>query len=252
MGLGDAIMSTAAARRMKQENPSAHVVVGNGREMSWSPVFENNPNITPPERADRSKLEWVRNHAGNRPYIDYQRTSDRIVYREDFSPEKGDFFPNPTDTKFAERFYGDFVVIEPHTKGSFSGNKEWFPAAWQAVADGLARQGRRVIQLGQGQKRGLDGVERVVTPSFRWAMAVLQKASLLVTTDGAMHHAAAAVGTPAVVLWGARTHPKILGYPEHRNLYTGKGESCGSIAPCSHCREAMGRITVGMVLEACS
>jgi ADP-heptose:LPS heptosyltransferase len=253
MGLGDAIMATAQARKAKRENPDAHVIVGDGQTQHWSPVFDNNPNITPPESFDRAKAFWIRNHAGNRPYIDYRRTTPtNIVYREDFAPEPGEFFPNRVDTDFADQKLGDrkgFVVIEPHTKGSFSGNKEWLPERWEAVAEGLKDRG--VVQVGPGQKRALRASERIVTPSFRWALAVLSRASLLITTDGALHHAAAALHVPAVVLWGARTHPTILGYPQHRNLYTGHGESCGSIAPCSHCRDAMKRITVEMVLEAC-
>ena len=247
-------MATAQARRVKQENPDAHVVIGNGHELSWSPVFDNNPNITPPEKFDPKKALWVRNHAGSRPYIDYQRsTPTHIAYRDDFSPEPGDFFQNRVDTGFADRVLGKrtgFVVIEPNTKGSFSGNKEWVWDRWQFLANELVRGGREPVQLGAGQKKPLKGVERIITPSFRWALAVLSRASLVITTDGALHHAAAALKVPAVVLWGARTHPKVLGYAEHRNIYTGDGGSCGAIEPCQHCRDGMKQISVGAVLEA--
>ena len=140
------------------------------------------------------------------------------------------------------------ILIEPHIKGSFSGNKAWFWDRWQDVANKLPN----VMQIGDRNKKPLKNVKRVHTGDFRQALAVVSQASLVITTDGALHHAAAALGKPAVVLWGARTHPKILGYDSHVNLYTGAGESCGSMIPCKHCEDAMKRITVEMVLEAVS
>lgn len=254
MGLGDAIMATAEARRVKGTRPEAQIVIGNGRDIQWSPVFENNPNITLPEEFDPSRAVWVRNHIGSRPYIDYERTTaTHLAYKLDFRPERGDFFPTAKEkARGWELAKGSgFAVIEPNTKGTFSGNKDWRLDRWQAVADGLIKEGSRVLQLGPAGKPALRGVERVITPSFRWAWEILSRASLVITTDGGLHHAAAAVSVPAVVLWGARTHPSVLGYPQHRNLYTGTGESCGSIAFCPHCRDAMLKITPEMALEAC-
>ena len=54
---------------------------------------------------------------------------------------------------------------------------------------------------------------------------------------------------PAVVLWGARVRPVILGYPTQKNIYTGNGKDCGAIEPCRHCAEGMAAITPDMVAE---
>jgi ADP-heptose:LPS heptosyltransferase len=78
-------------------------------------------------------------------------------------------------------------------------------------------------------------------------LAMVAQAKLVVTTDGMLHHAAAAFGVPAIVLWGGVVSPKILGYPTHINIWNG-AQPCGSYAEvCSHCREAMDSISVDQV-----
>jgi ADP-heptose:LPS heptosyltransferase len=250
MGLGDEIMASAWARRAKQKNPDAKIFIGPVNKPEWSVVWENNPNINRPAEFDKhatEKVSWVPHFTGHRPYIN-GCTPGNIIYDEDHRPEPGDVFLTDKELEPFRKYAGS-ILIEPHIKGSFSGNKAWFWDRWQGVVDGLGRTGR-VVQIGDRNKKALHGVERIHTGDFRQALAVVSLASLVITTDGALHHAAAALGKPAVVLWGARTHPKILGYDTHQNLYTGNGESCGSMAPCQHCMQAMKKITVEMVLEA--
>jgi ADP-heptose:LPS heptosyltransferase len=101
----------------------------------------------------------------------------------------------------------------------------------------------------QGPGRKLEGVTQVSTESFRDACSLLDRASFFLGTDGGLHHAAAALGKKAVVIWGGYTHPRNLGYDSHINLHSGV-EPCGNLAPCDHCKKAMDRITVDMVVNA--
>jgi hypothetical protein len=64
-----------------------------------------------------------------------------------------------------------------------------------------------------------------------------------------MHHGAAAVGTPAVVIFGGFIPPAVVGYDMHVNL-TGGAEACGSLNKCLHCRAAMEKISVEEVYQA--
>lgn len=243
MGLGDEIMCSAWARRAKQKHPDRQVFVGKYKP-EWSVVWENNPNICKPDEYKKTGQEvWVTNCTGNRPYIKGV-TATHIIYNEEHKAETGDIFLTEAEI---DRFkdYAGSVIIEPHVKGSFSNNKAWFWDRWQEVAKAIP-----CVQINERAKRGLQGVTRVHTGDFRQALAMIYHAKLVITTDGALHHAAAALGKPAVVLWGARTHPKILGYDTHVNLYTGAGESCGAMAECKHCIDAMKRITPDMVIEA--
>jgi ADP-heptose:LPS heptosyltransferase len=139
--------------------------------------------------------------------------------------------------------YSDFVYIEPNIKGWLGPNKDWGFDRWQAVVKALP------IKWVQGPGRKLDGVEQVSTSSFRDACALLDSALLFVGTDGGLHHAAAALAKKAVVVWGGFTHPRNLGYETHVNLHSGT-EPCGNLKPCEHCRKAMSKITVEMVVGA--
>jgi ADP-heptose:LPS heptosyltransferase len=86
------------------------------------------------------------------------------------------------------------------------------------------------------------------TDTFREAMGVLRGAALFVGTDGGLHHAAAALGIPAVVIWTGFTSPKHLGYASHTNLYAG-GDPCGTLhKACQHCRKNAESISPEQVL----
>jgi len=60
-------------------------------------------------------------------------------------------------------------------------------------------------------------------------------------------HGAAAVGTPAVILWSEFISPDITGYSNMRNIRHA-GKACGNRFNCAGCRKAMDAITVSEVL----
>ena len=87
--------------------------------------------------------------------------------------------------------------------------------------------------------------------SFRESMAYLKAARLYIGPEGGLHHAAAAVGTRAVVVYGGFTSPLITGYAFQTQLTGGAAEACGTrYGLCPHCREHLDRITVAEVLAA--
>ena len=139
----------------------------------------------------------------------------------------------------------DCVLVEPHTKQELglSRNKAWPWDRWQRLVDGLKLPW---VQMGPPGTKRLEGVQFVETPRFRDTLGYLNRAALIVTTDGALHHAAAALDKPAVVIWGGATDPDILGYRTHRNIRADV-DTCGSIKDCGHCRAAMQAVSVGMV-----
>ena len=254
MGWGDDIMSTAWARRAKAENPDAAVYIGaEGKRIEWTEVFFHNPNITNPHfKPKETRAVFVPHHTGNRPYI--QGTTDgRIIYNEHHRAEKGDIFLIEPELAWARAAIVEtmgsldrFVILEPHIKGTFAGNKAWIWDRWVEVA---MRMQAPILQIGKDDKPLLPGARFLRTTEIRQAFAVLKYAALVVTTDGALHHAAAALNVPAVVIWGARTNPDILGYPFQRNIWVGEGVGCGAMAHCRHCREGMRRITADMVVK---
>jgi hypothetical protein len=229
MGMGDDIMATAQAKAIyKATGHKVHT--GN----YFSPVWEGNPYFA--GRGEQYiKLE---NRPGHRPYI-LGQTKERFIWNPNHRAAPGDLYPKQ-DSRGAGK-----IVIEPNVKGTVSAsNKDWGFDKWQEVVNTLDKP---FLQMGSGP--WLDGVERIETATFMDAVAVLSKADLFVGTDGGMHHAAAAMGIPAVVVWGGYASPEMLGYDIHTNIALGS-EYCGSKNDCSHCRELLDEVTVDMVKTA--
>ena len=226
MGMGDEIMATVQARMIHQ---MTGVKVG-GRE---SPVWKNNPHFAEP---GEPYIE-LPSRPGNRPYI-LGQTEDRFIWNPNHKAIPGDLFVpgNPVSR-------GTWV-IEPNVKGTVTANnKAWPWERWQALVD---RSDKDFIQMGKGP--WLRGVKQVETASFMDAVSVLKLADGFIGTDGGLHHAAAALQVPAIVLWGGLVSPDILGYESHINIWSGVA-SCGSKRPCMHCVAAMESIAVEDVLE---
>ena len=144
------------------------------------------------------------------------------------------------------------MLIEPNAPAwkSVFANKDWGRARYQALATRLIADGLRVAQFAY-EKAGppLPGVEILETRSYRDALALMGHARLYIGPEGGMHHGAAAMGRPAVVLFGGFIPPQVTGYVGHANL-TGGAEACGSLSPCAHCAKAMAAISVEEVHAA--
>jgi ADP-heptose:LPS heptosyltransferase len=254
MGYGDEVMASAEAREMKQAHPDAKVVIGNGEREVWHEIFEGNPNVT--RLADvgpGDRVVWLRNYYGHRPYLDYARCRADRQFFLPYRARPGDLYFSAAELAAAAAVLDKarerglpLVAIEPNV--AFGPNKDWGSAHWQQVAD-LLWPRATVLQPSYGEPL-LNGVVDVPS-SFRQFAAVLAGCDLHVGSEGGLHHAAAAVGCPAVVLFGGRIHPNITGYAFHVNLYRDiAGSPCGMIAPCAHCRHCLDSITVEEVVEA--
>jgi len=235
-------MATGQVRKINEATRRRVVIVGRGNRPQWSEVFENNPRIV---QTMGRYVQMLRNGGGIRPYI-AAKTAERWTWREwDISP--GEIFLSDAEKAFAEPYRGR-VLIEPWTKVQ-GGNKAWPVERWQAVVD---RAGLDFVQVGPANTRALRDVLFVAT-EFRQAMAVLSVCRAFVGSEGALHHAAAALGVPAVVLWSEFIEPRFTGYAQHRNIRHA-GPYCGARLPCDGCKASMLAITVDEViagLNAC-
>jgi ADP-heptose:LPS heptosyltransferase len=241
MGFGDALLATGIARKARLARPGKKICIGDGFRVEWvADVFDNNPHIS---QEIVPGCIWVHSHKGFRPYVDIEKsTLEKYVWKRDFKASPGELYL--TDAEKAKWPQRRFIYIEPNIKGWLGPNKDWGFDKWQAVVNAMPD-----VDFVQGPGRALTGVVQVETESFRDACALLYKADLFVGTDGGLHHAAAALGKKAVVIWGGFTHPRNLGYDSHVNLHSGV-EPCGVLKPCDHCKKAMNRITVDMVVKA--
>lgn len=237
MGLGDWIMATAQARQLHVATQSPVVVLDLRGKVQWSPVFDYNPILSKKVYGAAQLL----NAPGCRPYI-AGKTHDRWIWRH-WNIEPGNIYLTPEELAFAAPYAGK-VLIEPNTK-VVGGNKAWPFDRWQALVD---RNPKRYLQVGSPEARKLRGVEFCET-GFRQALAVLMSSIGFVGCEGALHHAAAAMKIPSVVLWSEFISPEFTGYSSQHNIRHAE-RWCGSRIACQGCRDSMLAISVDEVHEA--
>lgn len=147
---------------------------------------------------------------------------------------------------------GPYILVEPSSRDRKNRNRCWPFPQWQDLVTRLLQfLEEPILQLDHAAADRLSGVGLVQNDNFRDACGVLAGARLFIGPEGGLAHAAAALGTPAVVLWGGCVSADVLGYPEHINLvYQHPKTPCGSLTPCAHCEEAWRALTPDQVLEA--
>jgi ADP-heptose:LPS heptosyltransferase len=252
MGIGDQIMGSGMARGASSRGK--RVAFGEKGRIIWDQhsemVFRGNPNIAPPGTEQAGDLEWIPFFKGNRLYN--HREGDRWVWNLDFHATPGELCLSREEKKFArEHGRRDYVVIEPNVPAykSVAANKQWPVNRYAEVATQLKAKGYHVVQFYNGKGFRIPDARAISTPSFRLAAALLARAALYIGAEGGLHHAAAALNIPGVVLFGGFIPPSVTGYASHTNL-TGGADACGSLLPCKHCKMAMDAISTNDVTHA--
>jgi len=252
VGLGDNLLATSFAKGAAARGK--RIAFGDKRKIIWDhnseQIFKGNPNIAAPGTEHAADIEWVEFYRGKRGYNSLNKSRTRWLWNYQFVPAPGEIYFSAFEIQFAKAVGEGFVLIEPNVPWhkSVAVNKDWDLARYQAVADRLRWNGHDVVQFSHGRDR-LKDVRTIVTPTFRHAMAALSKAKAAVLPEGGLHHAAAALNVPAVVLFGGFIPPAVTGYAMHVNLTGGVDEACGSLSECHHCRKALDRITVDEVCK---
>lgn len=253
MGYGDQLMATGMAKGALKER-GKRIAFGKDGQIMWDHmselIFRNNPNIAKPGDEKASDLEWIPFYRGNRIYNDYDRVNNRWKWNYNFKPTPGEITFSDQELSIAKRHTLGYVLVDAHVpswKPTYI-NKQWPFERYQAITNRLCEKGFKVRQFSFHGSRNLDKAEIVKAANFREAMAILSRSSLFIGAEGGLHHAAAALGLPAVVIFGGYIPPEVTGYAFHVNV--AHGTACGNLAPCPHCRAAMEAITVERVWEA--
>ena len=240
MGLGDWLMASGDAKEAN-ERTGKKVKLGDGSRMFTDiQVFSNNPRMALKLDTD---VVWVNNYPSSRPYLK-GTNKGKLLFNDDYKPRVGEIYFSHEEQKDIDKIDGDYIIVEPNVKKIYAHtvNKAWH--GWEQ----LLKHDLPWLQLGD------VSVDRYTnwkeTATFRDALKVLSKAKLFVGTDGGLHHAAAALGIPSVVIWTGFTSPRHLGYDTHRNIHDGS-EPCGTYdSVCQHCLLKSKAITVEQVLDA--
>lgn len=275
MSYGDRLMALGDAWALHKADPlKRRVAIGDGAkldesqpDLSWGLDFL----ATAADLAKGEPLQWVYSYPHHRPYIDYAamraalgwrwhlkhvgfgptRLLGRYLFNLAYRPTPAPIVLKPEELALSAQWAAKpFVALEPYIKAGAPPSKQWPVERFAEVARRLS-QHIAVYQISAPDSPALEGVEQIRPRSFRESMAYLKAARLYIGPEGGLHHAAAAVGTRAVVVYGGFTSPLITGYPFHTQLTGGATEACGTrYGLCPHCREHLDRITVAEVMDA--
>ncbi len=272
MGLGDDLMVTGYAEQEKKKYPEKQVVVGNlsEKKIYESPIYLNNPNITPIKSIDRGKpIHFINYHDKNRPYIDYQNSNNNnLHWNMNFSPIPGKLYFSDDEKNKAKEIVNTAVrQWENNNTSNFKGiiffesistkidhyfysnkmkNKDWGKLNWRELILKL-KNDYLIIQSKHEKSERIEGTYfSLIDFDFRTACAIINEADLFLGLEGGFGHAAAALGKKAVLYFGGWIHPKVTGYKFHENIYFDHPKSpCGTIGYiCNHCEEARKNLTV--------
>jgi ADP-heptose:LPS heptosyltransferase/glycosyltransferase involved in cell wall biosynthesis len=234
--IGDGFMATPMLEMMRRMNPGRNISVF----APWAKaVLAGNPNV-----------DEIAEH-----YLDAQRTVrlEQSVYAWASARQwKGHLaqaycemlnLPSPPDV--TPRLFldddstpqdlpeKDYVVIAGWSNAltfdfyQTSGNKNWPIERWTAVVARLHDMGLTIVQLrGCEDEPRIEGIDLdFLARPLREVFHCIARGRALVSVDTMAHHAAAALGTPAVVLWG-RSKPDHFGYRK-QNIINIRGDCPG-------------------------
>jgi ADP-heptose:LPS heptosyltransferase len=244
MGLGDVLMSIGEAKRLhKKTGQKVMIIARDGRPVR-SDLFNDIPYIIHKPSNAGGPFQRLFNSSGVRPYI-AGKTAEKWAWKK-YKPIPADIVFTKSELEFADRYRGR-VMIEPEINANAGHqNKAWIGPRWRELVQVLNAEGIATVQCVPGGVKPITDTA-ALTPSFRYACAVLSVSRAFIGTEGGLMHAAAAVGVPGVILWSHFITPEVTGYDLHRNIRHAEGW-CGMRVHCEECAKSMERITVTEVV----
>jgi hypothetical protein len=244
IGIGDEIMASGCARVEHARTRRRVIIRGARGEHRWHDMWQGLPYIVRRDEPVPSDAVSIRNGPQCRPYIRYPFTRQTGVtftawrardHLGELALDAGDSgwarFAVESVPRYGE---GPVVVIEPNGAAIGNPNKQWGFERWQELV--RLRPGVLWLQMGPVGTRRLEGVSHIVT-TFRQALAVMMFADGIVVPEGGLHHAAAVLGLPTLVLFGSVSPYDTVGYPWQINLMPPGNVPCGRWLPCQHCAD---------------
>jgi ADP-heptose:LPS heptosyltransferase len=147
-------------------------------------------------------------------------------------------------------------IVVAREAGDFTRNKDWPNEYWEMLLDRLLTRAT-IIEVGTARREDrrprpeLRYVDLVGSTALPQLIAAIAAADLLVAPETGSMHIAAAVGTPAVVIYGGYIDPVATGYPGHIHLYSPvECAPCWLHTPCPYGKKCLHQITPDQVEAA--
>ncbi len=217
--LGDEIMAIPIYEMIKQSWPNSELTVA----CSFPALLEDNPFVDKIIDGDAPV------GGGYDRHIDLRNASRTVPRREHYALRADVPVPKQSPKTY---WTGDTPPFDMSglwigvSTGATWSTKRWPLVAWQELCTKLHSRDCHLVQIGHGDDRiGLDH-DYVDQTSVREAGAILQACTLFIGCDSGLLHLAAAVGTPAIGLFGP-TDPKLLFDDALITIHNGR--------PCAAC-----------------
>ena len=149
---------------------------------------------------------------------------------------------------------GSYIVVEPGTNTDWFGDlRSWPFDRWQELVSYIKKTHPEfsILQVGLPDTQLLEGVVDLRgQTSFREAALVIKNSRLFIGTEGGLMHAAAAVKTSSLILWGGITLPSFAGYQNHQKILSNfvSCAPCGQLGWCDNDRKCMMNLTTSMAI----
>lgn len=240
MGLGDEIMALGRAEREYERTGRPVTIVTMTGAPREHDAWPGNPAWVP--KAGTPLMDG----GGARPYIQHWH-GKQAIFNLEYRARAGRVYISDAD-RAACPLEPPYAIVAPFLKPEASPNKNWGKKNWEQVIKDFPIP---VYQLCQDAKTPLiAGALRHETPTFRAALAAIERAAVVMANEGGTHHMAASARVPAVVVFGSFVPPAVTGYEFHYNMDVETDEGyCGRWEPCPHCRAAMEQILPETVRE---
>ncbi len=275
MGYGDDLLITTFASKIKEQYPDRQIVIGNFEEKRayHSIIYDNNPNIADCRNIDPNKPTHIINyHQYNRPYIDYEKSTNTKYVWRNFKPKPGqifftkeeklnaksiisqaiDYWKNTNDENYKKIIFLETSSTKKNNKqfGMKHKNKDWGYENWENLINKIKKD-YLIIQSFHHETKKNIGIFTPENLDFRLACAVLNEVDFYVGPEGGFGHVAAALNKKAVLYFGGWISPDTIGYDFHENIYyDNKLSPCGEYKKiCNHCEEARKAISVDIFLK---
>jgi ADP-heptose:LPS heptosyltransferase len=255
-GIGDILMCTPALREVKRRNPSGRITfyAGFPDVLCGLPFVDEVRPFT--ERPRHALLLAVEGSYPPARHLAHVFADNLGVTIDDVRPGVA-LDPARAETwraRFASR-PRPLIVVNRYSS-TLTPNKDWADACWVELIDRMCRAGMSVVETGHPNP-ATAGVPRGGYEDLRGRTTLADVSAILAAADAHVgpssgpHHMAAAVGTPAVVIYGGFEHPVGTAYPGNVDLYTQLPCSpCWLTTPCPIGKECLKRITPAAVFAA--
>ena len=253
-GLGDVLMCTPALRELKRANPMCYVIFFTG----YKTLVEGLPYIDEVRDASDCPDAAIT--------LSYQLS---VPPRRHIASILGDYLGVRVDEVRPDCVVDEELVLNylrewdglPRPRiivsryaGPWTPNKDWHEEYWHELLEDLVVR-NTVIEIGDKPAEFYPASSRYVNyvgkTSIEQLVAIMAAADLHIGPMSGPVHIAAAVQTPAVVIYGGYEHPICSSYPGNLDLYTPIACSpCWLREPCPIGKLCLGHITPSAVNAA--